>query len=203
MWARSVLDLLAKRTGRILLWVLYTVMSVLREALSSGSCTKKQPGKFARSGSALGHPSGTAGLSNGTGAGHHSRGNRVADPVLAAWDRERVIKQSTRPLLHATLRVATLTNSPATGHSGTQLAGEVAIGYALSLPRAQIQPCRARRFNRALRTRRPGRGFYATLAELGALWHLPAEPARYRLPEPAARNRPARPDVPRLPTTHT
>ena len=202
MWIRAAPALLTQGMGRILLWSLSTVMIVLSEASSFGTRNNQQPGKSTRrGGSALDHK---AGLSNGPWAArHHSRGECTTDPVLAAWEREVGVKESTRPLLHATLRVATLTNSPAADGAGAQLASDVAIGYALALPRAQIRPCQVRRFDRALRARRPGWGFYVTLAELGALWHLPAEPARYRLPEPAARNRSARPDVPRLPTTHT
>jgi hypothetical protein len=205
--ARPALVLLARGAGRILLWALYTAMSLLSEALFSTSSAGQRSGATRRGDNSSprpGYQSGTAGLANGLGVGYGSRATLpggAADPAVAASERERTLKQGTRPLLHATLRVATLATSPdASSRSGAALAREVAIGYALALPRARIRPYAVRRFDRALRARRPGRGFYTTLAEIAALWHLPAEPARYRLPDPAARNRPARPDIPRLPT---
>jgi hypothetical protein len=202
--------LVAHGAGKILLWTLYAMIGLLREAMFSPRAGHRPaaPSQRERGVPSLGYPLGMGGLSDARSAAEGLRGGPVAsravDPVTAAGNRERMLKQGTRPLLHATLRVATLTaSSTASRRCGARLAGQVAIGYALALPRAQIRPYRTRRFDRAVRARRPGRGFYTTLAELGALWHLPAEPARYRLPDPAARNRAARPDVPRLPTSHT
>lgn len=148
------------------------------------------------------------GANSRSATGHIASGGaapaRKVDPVLAARQREWEAKRAAGPLSHVTLRVATL--AEARGHrppAGSGLAREVAAGYALAMPRAQLIAAGAWRFERGVSDRRRGRGFYATLTEIGALWHLPAEPSRYNLPDAAARNRPGRPGVPRLRTLPT
>jgi hypothetical protein len=195
---------LAHAAAGVLVWALRAAMSLVRELMFATPGARHRPHAtsdpaFNASGplSRLGVASPATARGPGTGGQGSSR---ARDPVAAAWEREQAIKQGSRPLLHATLRVATITPSPTTRATGHRLASDIAIGYALALPRAQLRPHPTRRFDRALRRRRPGLGFYTTLAELGELWHLPAEPARYRLPDPAARNRPARPGIPRIPT---
>lgn len=136
-----------------------------------------------------------------TGSPHRSsdtpRGPRApADAGEAAQAREWARKRHERPLVRVTLRVGVI-NQPRS--LGRAVAAEVAAGYALALPRAQLRAVPAWRRGRALAGRRRGRGFMATLPELGALWHLPSQPHSYGLPAPSGGVRAPSWSLPRIP----
>ncbi|GAA5168964.1 hypothetical protein GCM10023321_63800 [Pseudonocardia eucalypti] len=113
--------------------------------------------------------------------------------------------------LHATLRVAVTTHptntspalpGPRARRARLRLARDIAAGYDLVTTHATLHTRPARNAER-LWCRAPGAGFNATLAELAALWHLPAQPHTYGLPAPSARNRAPARQLPRLPLPRT
>ena len=142
---------------------------------------------------------------NARGVQTHSgsaRADHVSDPVAAAASKAIDAKRAAGPHLHATLRVAV--NTPTRAHTPARqrhgriraarpiaagLAADIAAGFDLvtTAPHSG-SGLRARwhSYSEPFLLRTPGTGFMATVAELAALWHLPAEPARYRLPDPTA-----------------
>jgi len=116
------------------------------------------------------------------------------DPVVGILARSVVAKRAAGPHVRVGVRVV---GCGAADRAVRGLAWEVATGYALALPRAQLRPRRLRRCARAVTQRRLGRFFWATVEELAALWHVPASPAEFGLPETSARTRPGGKEVPR------
>jgi hypothetical protein len=118
---------------------------------------------------------------------------RATDPVVIAARKAADAKRANGPHLRATLRIAvnTSTSTRTSGRDRDHLRGargaatDIAAGYDLVLTGAELSG-RWARHSDAVATRAPGGGFTATLEELAALWHLPSEPGRYRLPDPAA-----------------
>jgi hypothetical protein len=116
------------------------------------------------------------------------------DPVLAVAARARVAKRAVAPHVRVNVRVVA---SGVTDRAARGLAWEVATGYALALPQAQLRPSRLRRCARMVGQRRPSRFFWVTVEELAALWHVPVNAAEFDLPEAPARTRPGGRGVPR------
>ena len=133
----------------------------------------------------------------GTGTPTDGFGHHPVDPGLASDLRATEIKRATAHL-HATLRVAVSTARPeltagrrgrrGPGGAGAGAAAAIAAGFDLATTRT---PQRARRARSAepVYLRTPGDGFPATLTELAALWHLPAQPLLYRIAAPTAADR--------------
>jgi hypothetical protein len=126
--------------------------------------------------------------------------HRTVDPGLAADRRAGEIKRATARL-HATLRVAVATArvEPASsrrgrrkreGRRGVAATATAAIAAGFDLATTHT-PLRARpaRCAEPIYLRTPGDGFPVTLAELAALWHLPAQPLLYRIAAPTAGDR--------------
>ena len=140
---------------------------------------------------------------------HHPPRNTAAarrlptDAAKAAAVKATDAKRATRPHLRATLRVAVA----AVGVRGParhrpvrrRLLADVAAGYDLAVT-ARLRTRRVWAAPGRLAVRAPGRGFLATLPELAALWHLPAEPGRYGMPEIRSRTRPPGRALPRIHT---
>jgi hypothetical protein len=116
------------------------------------------------------------------------------DPVLAVAARARVAKRAAGPHVRVSVRVVA---SGVSDRAAQGLAWEVATGYVLALPQAQLRPSRLRRCARVVGQRRPSRFFWATVEELAALWHVPINAAEFDLPEAPARTRPGGRGVPR------
>jgi hypothetical protein len=118
------------------------------------------------------------------------------DPAAAAAVKAREVKRASGPHLHATLRVAvhrhhTNPTNPTLRRRDRRrraaLAGrvaEIAAGYDLATPTLRA---RSLRRPEPVAIRQPGSGFAATLPELAALWHLPAEPTAHHMAAPRAR----------------
>ena len=181
---------LAKLTGVILREAVKLAVEIIQTPMSppSGSSSRSTSSTSSRSSSyGGGYP--------GPGSPKWERQVRAEDHVASSRAREEAAKRDS-PHVHVTVRVAATQDSP----ERWSLPDEVASAYGLALPLGSLVPGRARRsFPRAWTRRERGRGFYATVSELAALWHLPVEPSRYRLPDAAARTRPGRPGVARLP----
>jgi hypothetical protein len=116
------------------------------------------------------------------------------DPVMALGARAQVVKRAAGPHVQVSLRVVAC---GVTDRAARGLAWQVATGYALALPQAQLRPSRLRRCARVVGQRRTSRFFWATVEELAALWHVPANAAEFGLPEAPARTRPGGRAVPR------
>jgi hypothetical protein len=135
----------------------------------------------------------------GRGAVGASRaGAAGVDPVLIAADKARIAKRVSGPHLRVSLRVAAAIpttrdngTGPADGQPARRVASTIAAGFDLITTHTALRP-RWARHPRALTGRATGAAFAATVAELGALWHLPADPARHHLSAPGAGQ--ARPD---------
>jgi hypothetical protein len=122
-----------------------------------------------------------------------------SDPETAAARGAAAAKRGTGPHLCATLRVAVSVPMPATWGHDRARAVDIATGYELVTSQLRL---RWRRFwapeRITLRTHGPA-AWVATLPELVALWHLPAEPGLYRMAAPGARRMGARGDIRRKP----
>lgn len=160
---------------KLLEWALIGFLAVCRAVID----IFLTPSSSSSSSSSRSTSGGYAGSSSGNSAG------AVKDPAVAARERAVAFKRAARPLLHVTLRVAGLEESARVGAS---LASEVAGDYSLAVTQVGMRSKRAWWFVTGLKRRAPGRGFYATVAEVGALWHLPAEPELYHLPSAVARD---------------
>jgi hypothetical protein len=121
---------------------------------------------------------------------------RTVDPGLAADRRAGEIKRATARL-HATLRVAVATArvEPASSRRGRRArdgrrsaAAAIAAGFDLATTHTPLR-ARPARCAEPVYLRTPGDGFPVTLAELAALWHLPAQPLLYRIAAPTAADR--------------
>ncbi|MBH0778739.1 hypothetical protein [Nocardia bovistercoris] len=118
--------------------------------------------------------------------------------VREAGERAQRVKMATAPHFSATLRVGLVSRARVAG--GRVLVSAVAGGFDAIADSPDTGGLRTRRVRDRYRVsaRRPGRGFVATVAEVAALWHLPADAARFAIPVVRARTRTARPSVPRL-----
>lgn len=167
-WARALIGL-ARLPGHVLIWVFDVMTS---------------------------HPS------NATGSGR-SRPQPVSavpdDPVTAARNRATVTKRAYGRHLCATLRVAVT----ASGTRGQRRAAVYAVadGYGLAASETMLRTRHLARPYRSVTGRRPGRmrdRFMVTLPEAAALWHLPADPARYGIAAVVAHTRDAEPGITRM-----
>lgn len=150
-----------------------------------------------------------------TTAGHPAPSGDPAEMARAARIAAVADKRAGGPHLRVTLRATVAHRRGATPAdaraAGRRLIADVTDGYALV-----VDPITAFRVRRITRTsdrrvfvsgrgsgaarvadRAPGRAFMATLAELAALWHLPADPIRHGLTAPPARTRAATRGLPR------
>lgn len=104
----------------------------------------------------------------------------TADPMALADARAVTGKLTDAPLFQVEVRVAVSTPP---GRDGRQArAGwlrHVAGALGLYSGRQRLLLTRARHTRRTINRRQPGRGFLASLHEIAALAHLPAEPSRY------------------------
>ncbi|WP_157186142.1 hypothetical protein [Nocardia jiangxiensis] len=117
-------------------------------------------------------------------------------PLAAARQSAETAKMAAGPHLSATLRVGLVSEGPVPRRDAVW---EIEGGFD-AIADAAVGGLRSRRVwsgHRVL-VRRPGRTFIATVSEVAALWHLPADAARFGLPVVHARTRTARPSVPRL-----
>ncbi|WP_024802315.1 hypothetical protein [Nocardia sp. BMG51109] len=120
-------------------------------------------------------------------------------PLATAAQKAMQAKQAAGPHLSATLRVGVTSTQPIP--HGRAAAAQIAGGFdavATASDSGGLVTHRTRYRRYRTEVRRPGRRFIATPAEVAALWHLPADPARYGLPTVRARTRSARPAL-RLP----
>jgi hypothetical protein len=172
------------------LWLVLEFVKVLVDAFtpSSGPTTTRH------SDTSRYHSAG-----HSTAVGYGAAG-RASDPGQTAVERARAIKRTTQSLMHVTLRVAVLGRPGETvaalNATAARLAEDIASGYLQAIPDAPIGVYRAWRLDLRLRHRRAGRGFYATMPEIAALCHPPAEPLDFNMARASARNRPSQPDVP-------
>ncbi|MFF0494739.1 hypothetical protein ACFYTQ_37465 [Nocardia sp. NPDC004068] len=119
-------------------------------------------------------------------------------PYAAARQRALAAKQAAGLHVTATLRVGVASDGPLP--RGRAVAASIAGGFdaiADSDDSGGLVTHRARAAAYRVSARRPGRAFVATVAEVAALWHLPADAARYGLPVTRSRTRAARPGLPR------
>ncbi len=120
-------------------------------------------------------------------------------PLAAARQQAQHAKQAAGPHLTATLRVGVSSAEPLP--HGRALLASIAGGFDAIADCAEsggLVTHRTRDRVYRVSVRRPGRAFVATAAEVAALWHLPADAARYGLPVVRARSRTASPGL-RLP----
>ncbi|MFI7003633.1 hypothetical protein [Nocardia sp. NPDC050175] len=137
-------------------------------------------------------------INGGTSAGAPPRTTPV-DPVEAVRSRAIVAKKASGPHLRVTVRVAVAGPAPTWQHRA-QVA-LIAGGYdAVATAGDGLITRRVYRSAVKVGSRRPGAGFVATVAELGALWHIPADAALYGIDTTDARIRAPRRDLPRLAT---
>jgi hypothetical protein len=121
------------------------------------------------------------------------------DPAIDAFRKVVMVKKAHGPHLSVTLRVSL----SSAGSRVARRSGLAAIvnGYDVAAPEARLHTRRVRHPASVLRARRPGRGrdrFVVTLAEAAALWHLPAQPSLYGIPDASARTRRPLRDLPRF-----
>lgn len=131
----------------------------------------------------------------------HPRGTTArvtgGDPVAEKLLRDTVAKKSARPHLRVTVRVA-VTGS-ASGQARRAAVARIAEGYdPVATLGAGLVSRRVRRPVRRVSERRPGPGFVATVAEMAALWHLPARGGTYGIDTSPARTRATHRALPRL-----
>jgi hypothetical protein len=111
-----------------------------------------------------------------------------ADPIALADARTTAAKLTDAPLFHTCVRVALTTG---TGRSfrraGTSWLRHVAGALGLYSGRQRLLLTRGWRVRHMIRRRQPDRGFLASVHELAALAHLPAEPSRYGMTLATAR----------------
>lgn len=121
----------------------------------------------------------------------------TSDPVAAAALKASDAKRVAGPHLRVTLRVALATNPNMALAGRRHRLARITGGF--DLVTTPLRTGRVRRPASALTGRLPGRSFLATLPELAAVWHIPAEPGRYALAAQPARNRPPERHLPHLP----
>lgn len=121
----------------------------------------------------------------------------AVDPVAAVRSRAIVAKKACGPHLRVTVRVAVAGSAPARLYRAQ--AGLIADGFdAVATAGDGLITRRVYRPAVKVAARRPGTGFVATVAELGALWHIPADAAVYGIGTTDARTRAPHRDLPRL-----
>lgn len=104
----------------------------------------------------------------------------TADPIALADARAITGKLTDAPLFQAEVRIAVITPAGRTGRRArTAWLRHVASALGLYSGRQRLLLIRAQRVRVAMNHRQPGRGFLASLHEIAALAHLPAEPSRY------------------------
>jgi hypothetical protein len=132
------------------------------------------------------------------------------DPVVSAARSAEAAKRAAGPHLRATLRIAVSVPMPRDWRHDRARAVDIAAGYQLITH--GLRPRWRRRWvpeQVTLRTHSRRHAWVATLPELTALWHVPAEPTRYRLAAPGITEREHRgatrflPDHPTHPHTDT
>ncbi|WP_405164972.1 hypothetical protein OG203_07620 [Nocardia sp. NBC_01499] len=123
----------------------------------------------------------------------------AVDPVEAVRSRAVVAKKAAGPHLRVTVRVAVAGPAPARQHRSQVVL--IAAGYdAVATAGDGLITRRVHRAAVKVGARRPGAGFAVTVAELGALWHIPADAAVYGIRTTDARTRAPHHDLPRLPS---
>ncbi|GAB2540915.1 hypothetical protein [Nocardia heshunensis] len=118
------------------------------------------------------------------------------DPVAAVRYRNVVAKKASGPHLRVTVRVAVSGRVPA--RYLRHEARLIADGYdAVATDGDGLITRRVRRPAHKVALRRPGTGFVVTVAEFGALWHLPTGSATYGIDTNPARSRRPHRDIAR------
>lgn len=141
----------------------------------------------------------TPGTSTPTrGASGGATGRRRDDTSGDPAARAAATKRAHGPHLRVTLRVAVSVPMPHDWRHDRACAVDIATGYELVTNELCL---RWRRLWAAeyLTLRTHGHTWIATLGELGALFHLPTDPARYRLAAPGVRRLPTRGATTHLP----
>lgn len=114
--------------------------------------------------------------------------NGPSDPIALSDARITAGKLTDAPLFHASVRIALITGTGRTQRRArTSWARHVASALGLYSARQRLLLTRGFRVRHAIRHRQPGRSFLASVSELAALAHLPAEPSRYGMSIAAAR----------------
>ncbi|MHB1800182.1 MAG: hypothetical protein ACYCU5_00740 [Actinomycetes bacterium] len=110
------------------------------------------------------------------------------DPVALADARAITDKLIDAPLFHVDVRVAVVTPSDRAGRRArTAWLRHVAGALGLYSGRQRLLLTRTRHTRDAINHRQSGRGFLASLREIAAVAHLPAEPSRYGMTVAPAR----------------
>ena len=118
------------------------------------------------------------------------------DAVAAAHRAARDTKRAGGPHLRVTLRLGLATRSPGPAGAAARRRRLRALVGGFDLVTTPLHTrTRHRHPGRLLADRPLGAWFTATTTELAGLWHLPAEPGRYRLPAATARDRAPIPDL--------
>lgn len=118
------------------------------------------------------------------------------DPALAARARAVDGKRADGPHLRVTLRAGC--GRPGRGRVTRSQMQAIADGFDLAVTETSVYTRPVRRSAVRLSQRRTGARFNATVEELAALWHLPAQPGTYGMTDSAARIRAPRRDMPRM-----
>jgi len=138
---------------------------------------------------------------NRTAAERERRERPEVDRVVTAGERAQDAKRAAGPHLHVTVRALAATQRGG-GRTAGRWRGEAmqaaAAGFYPVAPSASLGSRRVWRARTRVAARIPGRGFAATVPELAALWHLPAEPGLYGMTGNAARTRSPGRDLPRM-----
>lgn len=138
----------------------------------------------------------------GAVCGNRSSGGREAeDPVVTARQRAVEAKKARGPHLRITIRVSLISQHAAASTRGRPRRNTVAAiagGFDRVAHATDLTLTRSHRAKGHASTRRPGRGFIATVNELAMLWHLPAHAAYYNIAQTPARSRDPGRDLPRL-----
>ena len=138
----------------------------------------------------------TAGARDGRRSQLRTGTRAGGDAVAAAHRAARDTKRANGPHLRVTLRLglATRSRGPAGAAARRRRLRELVGGFDLVTTPLHTRT-RHRHPGRLLADRPLGAWFVATTTELAGLWHLPAEPVRYRLPAATARDRAPVPDL--------
>lgn len=132
-----------------------------------------------------------------------SGARQVEDPVVKARERAVDAKKAHGPHLRVTIRVSLARQHATTSTPGRPCRNTVAAiagGFDRVAHGTDLALSRTRRARQCVSRRRPGRGFVATVDEMAALWHLPAQAACYNIAQTPARSRGPGRDLPRLPS---
>lgn len=114
--------------------------------------------------------------------------NGPSDPIALSDARIAAAKLTDAPLFRASVRIALIAGTGRTQRRArTAWARHVASALGLYSGRQQLLLTRGFRVRHAIHRRQPGRSFLASVSELAALAHLPAEPSRYGMSIAAAR----------------